>query len=101
MDTSWLPFITGGTGAVVVLALVAWAFYAGKVHSDPEFKREVERREAEERRSALLEQALKEKDSALTAANDRADAAVRASELIADAFSQARQRRAGQGRPHG
>lgn len=35
---SYLPYITGSAGALVVLALVAWAFYTGKLHSDPEFQ---------------------------------------------------------------
>lgn len=39
--TSLLPWITGAGGAIVVLAVVAWAFYIGKLHSDPEFQRVV------------------------------------------------------------
>ena len=35
---SWLPWITGSGGALVVLAIVAWGFYIGKLHSDPEFR---------------------------------------------------------------
>lgn len=35
---NYLPLITGSAGALVVLALVAWAFYEGKIHSDPEFQ---------------------------------------------------------------
>ena len=91
MDPSLIPLITGGGGALVVLMLVAYAFYLGKIHSDPEFQREVARGDR-------LEAALREKDKALEAASDRADAAVRASELIADAFTEARRRRGGQGR---
>ena len=37
--SSFLPLITGGAGAIVVLALVAYAFYIGKLHSDREFSR--------------------------------------------------------------
>lgn len=37
MPGNVLPLITGSAGALVVLALVAWAFYAGKLHSDTEF----------------------------------------------------------------
>lgn len=101
MDSSILNLITGAAGGLVVLALVAWAFYAGKLHSDSEFQREVERRSEVERRADLLEQTVKEKDKALDAAGGRADAAVRASELIADAFTEARRRRTGTGRAHG
>ena len=32
-----LPWITGGGGAIVVLAIVCWLFYGGKLHSDTEF----------------------------------------------------------------
>ena len=35
----FLPLIEGGAGALVVLALLAWAFYIGKLHSDPEFRK--------------------------------------------------------------
>lgn len=34
-----LPWITGSGGALVVLALVAWAFYAGRIHADREFSK--------------------------------------------------------------
>jgi hypothetical protein len=36
---SFLPLITGGAGALVVLALWVYAFYAGKIHSHAEFSR--------------------------------------------------------------
>lgn len=36
---SFLPFITGGAGAIVVLCLWVYAFYTGKIHSTPEFTR--------------------------------------------------------------
>lgn len=85
--TEILPYVTGSAGALVVLAFVAWGFYTGKLHSDREFGREV-------KRADTLEQALKEGAQALADATKRADAAVRASELIADAFSEARSRRA-------
>ena len=39
MDTSFFPYITGAGGALFVLCVVAWAFYAGKLHSDREFSR--------------------------------------------------------------
>jgi hypothetical protein len=34
-----LPLITGGAGALVVLALWVYAFYLGKIHSHAEFSR--------------------------------------------------------------
>ena len=98
MDSSLIgPLITGGGFAGIIVVL----FVTGHIHSDGELKREVERREAVERRVGLLEQALEEKDKALAEANGRADAAVRASELVADAFTDARRRRTSTGRGHG
>lgn len=37
--SSYLPLITGGGGAIVVLCLWVYAFFAGKIHSDAEFTR--------------------------------------------------------------
>lgn len=37
--SSYLPLITGGGGAIVVLCLWVYAFYGGKIHSDGEFTR--------------------------------------------------------------
>jgi hypothetical protein len=37
--TSILPLITGSAGAVVVLALGCYLFFAGKLHSDAEFQK--------------------------------------------------------------
>lgn len=37
--SSYLPLITGSGGALVVLALWVYAFFAGKVHSDREFSK--------------------------------------------------------------
>jgi hypothetical protein len=34
---SLLPLITGGGGALIVLALWVYAFYTGKIHSDRDF----------------------------------------------------------------
>lgn len=39
MDSSYIPLITGSGGALIVLALVAWAFYTGKIHSDREYSK--------------------------------------------------------------
>ena len=68
MDSSLLGLITGSAGALVVLALVAFAFYSGKLHSDSEFQREVTR---EAKRADTLEAAMAEKDKALAEAKDR------------------------------
>ena len=91
-----LPYITGAGGALVVLALVAWAFYIGKLHSDPEFQRETARADREAARADTeaaarrdSEAARVEQGRALAVSNARADAAVRASELIASAMTSA------------
>lgn len=34
---SLLPYITGGCGAIVILAVACYLFFAGKLHSDVEF----------------------------------------------------------------
>lgn len=34
-----VPLITGGSGALVVLLLLVYAFFLGKIHSDPEFRK--------------------------------------------------------------
>jgi predicted mannosyl-3-phosphoglycerate phosphatase (HAD superfamily) len=34
---SWLPYITGSGGALVILALWVYAFFAGKIHSDRDY----------------------------------------------------------------
>ena len=36
---SFLPLITGGAGALVVLSLWVYAFFTGKLHSDREFSK--------------------------------------------------------------
>ena len=38
---SVLPLITGSAGALVVLALVSWMFFTGKLHSDAEFQKAI------------------------------------------------------------
>lgn len=71
MDPTIFPWITGAGGALVVLSVIAWAFFTGRLHSDREFNklerayealeaendqlreaREVERRTADEAASA-------------------------------------------------
>lgn len=39
MDPSFIPYITGSGGALVVLAFVALSFLSGKLHSDREFNK--------------------------------------------------------------
>lgn len=42
----FLPLITGGGGALVVLALLAYLFITGRLHSDTEFQRVLAENEA-------------------------------------------------------
>jgi hypothetical protein len=43
---SLLPLITGGSGALVVLALWVYSFYTGKIHSHSEFSKFVQENDA-------------------------------------------------------
>ena len=78
--------ITGGAGAVVVLVVFLTLILSDKLHTDSEFQRLTE---AGERK----DQTITELTKALDAASERGDAAVRASELIANAFTSTGQRR--------
>lgn len=91
------PLFTGGVGATTVLVSWLLSLLTGRMHTDAEFEREVKAREAAERRADVLERTVQEKDRALIEATSRADAAVRASEVIADAFSEAKGRARGRG----
>lgn len=51
---SFLPLITGGGGALIVLALWVYAFFTGKIHSEQEFSRlEEENKELHTENNAL------------------------------------------------
>jgi hypothetical protein len=78
--------ITGGTGAIVVMVVWLTMILSDKLHTDGEFSRVAEALQLEKT-------AHTETRKALEAAADRADAAVRSSELIADAFTAAAERR--------
>ncbi len=81
MDTSsLLSLITGGAGAVTILVVFLSLILSDKLHTDGEFQRLTQ---AAERK----DQTIAELTKALDAASARGDAAVRASELIAGAFS--------------
>jgi hypothetical protein len=79
---SLTSLLTGGISAMAVMAIFLTLILSGRLHTAGEF----------DRTDAALErekQAHDETRKALTEAAGRADAAVRASELIADAFSSA------------
>lgn len=78
--------ITGSTGVVGCLVIFITLIMTGKLHTDGEFTRV-------EEALRLEKEAHADTTAALVAASERADAAVRASELIAEAFSSASQRR--------
>jgi hypothetical protein len=85
---SLTSLLTGGVSAMAVMAIFLTLILAGRLHTDSEFQREVnaldrEKTAHEETRRALAEAAT------------RAEAAVRASELIADAFSRSATRKPG------
>jgi hypothetical protein len=84
---SLTSLLTGGISAMAVMAIFLTLILTGKLHTDGEF----------DRVSGALEQekqAHTETRKALAEAAQRADAAVRASELIANAMTGA------SGRPH-
>jgi len=82
---SLVSLISGGSGALTVVVIWLTLILSGKMHTDTEFDREVARGDK-------LEEALKEKDRALEAAIARADTAVHASSLIAEALTGVRVR---------
>lgn len=90
----YLPLITGSGGALVVLALVAWAFYSGKIHSNREFgKLEQENNQLRAAYDKLLETVATERKTV----NDTAAAGAVTNQLINAVVSLA----AGHKEPHG
>ena len=85
---SLTSLLTGGVSAMAVMAIFLALILSGKLHTDSEFGREA---------AALDREKLAHDETrrALAEASARADAAVRAAELMADAFS-----RAGSGGEH-
>ena len=81
--TSVLPYVTGSAGALVVLAIVCYLFYTGKLHSDREFSK--------------LEQEKDEYKSALqaerTAVDEQARAGTVTNQLISALATLASERR--------
>jgi hypothetical protein len=77
---SLTSLLTGGVSAMAVMAIFLTLILAGKLHTDGEFQREAQALDREK-------SAHEETRRALTEASARAETAVRASELIADAFS--------------
>jgi hypothetical protein len=95
-----INLITGASTGLGVLGLLFVLFMLGQIHSDREFQREVShavqaearavtaeaRAEKETEARRHLEDALADRTREANVANARADAAVRASEIIADAL---------------
>jgi hypothetical protein len=86
---SLLQLLTGGAGAVAVLGIFLGLIVAGKLHTDEEMKRADQLAELRSEALKTEQAAHAETRRALADAAARADAAVRASEMIADAFSAA------------
>jgi len=87
--SSLLPYITGSGGALAVLAVVAYLFFAGKLHSDPEFQRVTQAWEQEKESHDRTRHALE-------LANARADVGMRPAELIAAALELTKERGRGE-----
>ena len=68
---SYLPLITGGGGALVVMAIGLYLFLTGKIHSDPEFRK------------------LEADNGSLRAANERLQEALGLERQRSDAVAQA------------
>lgn len=81
MDAGSLTsLITGGIGALGVLGIFLALILSDKLHTDGEFRRMAAA-------NARKDETIAELTRAVDAAAERAGAAVRASELIADAFA--------------
>lgn len=91
VDSSILPYITGGSSALVILCLLAWAFYTGKLHSDREFnKLEAENGELRSENNSLREALRTERRTS----DDIADTAKVSNKLMDALVTLALERRA-------
>lgn len=91
VDPSVIPLITGGGGALVVLAFIVWAFYTGKLHSEREFaKLEAENDDLKTENDQLREALRTERDSS----DEMASAAQVTNKLIAALTTLATERHA-------
>lgn len=78
--------VTGSIGAIGVLGIFLTLILTGKLHTAGEMKRADQTIERQARALDKGEEALAETRRALTEASGRADAAVRATEVVARAF---------------
>ncbi len=83
---SAVSLITGAGGAMGVMVIFLVLILSGKLHTDTDYQRVEKALEYEQ-------QARAETAKALAAAAERANSAIRASELIADAFASSPRRR--------
>lgn len=91
VDPSIIPYITGGGGALVVLAFVVWAFYSGHLHSEREFAKLEHENDDLKTENDQLRQALRtERDTS----DEMASAAQVTNKLIAALTTLATERRA-------
>lgn len=79
-------FATGSIGAIAVLGIFLSLIVTGNLHTNDSVR-------MYKQTIADLKETIKEKDKAIAAAGERADAAVKASELIANAMARAPERR--------
>lgn len=80
---SLTSLLTGGISAIAVMAIFLTLILTGRLHTESEFERAIGALDKEKT-------AHEETRRALTEAGARADAAVRASEMIAAAFAAAK-----------
>jgi len=90
----YLPWVTGGGGAIVVLFIWVWAFYTGKLHSDAEFMR-LEKENEQLRATVAL------KDAALETERRTATSAAQAGQVTNQLISTLTAIATDRSQPHG
>jgi hypothetical protein len=78
--TTWISLVTGGSGALVVMAAGLYLFYKNKLHSHAEFMRLLKAFEDSEKAHSVTREAL-------VLANARAEAGLKPAEIIAAVLS--------------
>ena len=91
-----LPWITGPAGALVVVALVAWGFYAGKLHSDSEYRKLETERDYWRASSESKDKAIATERKAV---NETAEAGTVTNQLLGAVVSMATEGRRTRDRP--
>lgn len=82
----WLPYLTGGSGALAAMAAGLMAFYTNRIHSDKEFQGVAQDRDRLIGALDNEKEAHQKTRDALALANARADQGIRSAEIIATAL---------------